>query len=142
MPSSISPGPDRALVASRQWAVEQAILALDAARSSNMARLREHAAALLAVASADPGPRASAPALRRPDRLTDREAEILGLLADGATNAAIAETLFLSPGTVHWYTVKIYQKLGVRGRAEAAAYAVRHDLAARQERTALPGMGV
>ena len=68
-----------------------------------------------------------------PDGLTQREIEILALLAEGASNATIGRTLFLSPGTVHWYTVRIYQKLGVRGRAEAAAYAVRHGVLARSE---------
>jgi DNA-binding CsgD family transcriptional regulator len=54
---------------------------------------------------------------------------VLSLVAGGASNAEVARSLFLSPGTVHWHTVRIYQKIGASGRAGAAAYAVRHGLA-------------
>jgi DNA-binding CsgD family transcriptional regulator len=54
---------------------------------------------------------------------------VLSLVAGGASNAEVARSLFLSPGTVHWHTVRIYQKIGASGRAAAAAYAVRHGLA-------------
>ena len=51
--------------------------------------------------------------------LTDRELEVLGLVATGATNREIADQLFLSPHTVKEHTSSIYRKLGVRNRAEA-----------------------
>jgi DNA-binding NarL/FixJ family response regulator len=51
--------------------------------------------------------------------LSDREREVLGLIATGATNREIAGSLFLSPHTVKEYTSGIYRKLGVRNRAEA-----------------------
>lgn len=51
--------------------------------------------------------------------LSDREREVLGLIATGATNREIAGNLFLSPHTVKEHTSAIYRKLGVRNRAEA-----------------------
>ncbi|MFA9401368.1 MAG: response regulator transcription factor [Acidobacteriota bacterium] len=51
--------------------------------------------------------------------LSEREMEVLGLVATGATNREIAGQLFLSPHTVKEYTSAIYRKLGVRNRAEA-----------------------
>jgi len=57
------------------------------------------------------------------DPLTDREIEILGLVADGLSNREIAGQLYLSPGTVKWYLSQIYGKLGVRSRTQAVAQA-------------------
>jgi len=51
--------------------------------------------------------------------LSEREREVLGLIATGATNREIAGSLYLSPHTVKEYTSSIYRKLGVRNRAEA-----------------------
>jgi DNA-binding CsgD family transcriptional regulator len=55
-------------------------------------------------------------------RLTPREREILELVADGLTNAAIAERLWLSPGTVRRHLENVYEKLGVHTRTAAAAF--------------------
>ena len=55
------------------------------------------------------------------DRLTDREAEILELVAAGLTNAGIAERLWISPGTVKKHLENVYAKLGVTNRTAAAA---------------------
>lgn len=52
--------------------------------------------------------------------LSNREREVLGLIAAGATNREIAERLYLSPHTVKEYTSTLYRKLEVRNRAEAA----------------------
>ncbi|MDQ2700000.1 MAG: response regulator transcription factor [Actinomycetota bacterium] len=60
--------------------------------------------------------------------LTDREVEVLGLIATGATNKEIAGSLFLSPHTVKEYTSAIYRKLSVRNRAEAVRTAQAHGL--------------
>ena len=61
------------------------------------------------------------------ERLSPREAEVLELVAAGLSNAAIAERLWISPGTVKKHLDNIYARLGVRGRAAAAArYAGRH----------------
>jgi RNA polymerase sigma factor (sigma-70 family) len=51
--------------------------------------------------------------------LTDREREILGLIAQGLTNTAIAEQLVLSAKTVRNHVSNIFGKLQVAGRAEA-----------------------
>jgi two-component system response regulator DesR len=51
--------------------------------------------------------------------LSEREHEVLELIATGATNAETAERLHLSPHTIKDYTRSIYRKLGVRNRAEA-----------------------
>lgn len=60
--------------------------------------------------------------------LTVREREVLALLASGATNREIAADLCVSPKTVMHHSVAIYRKLGVRGRAAAAAFATRDAL--------------
>ena len=51
--------------------------------------------------------------------LTDREAEILGLVAQGHTNADIATELFVEPSTVKTHLEHVYRKLGVRDRLMA-----------------------
>lgn len=61
-------------------------------------------------------------------RLTEREREVLELVAGGATNREIAERLFLSPHTVKEHTSSLYRKLGVRNRAEAVQRAQRLGL--------------
>ncbi|MFT4293935.1 MAG: LuxR C-terminal-related transcriptional regulator, partial [Micropruina sp.] len=59
-----------------------------------------------------------------------RELEVLRALAAGRTNKEIAAQLGLTPKTVMHYSCAIYQKLGVRGRAAATAWAVRNGFAA------------
>lgn len=58
-----------------------------------------------------------------PFGLTERELEIVELMARGLTNAAIAERVFLSPKTVRNYVSAIFTKLDARNRAEAVARA-------------------
>jgi DNA-binding CsgD family transcriptional regulator len=59
---------------------------------------------------------------RRLPPLTAREREILDLVAEGRTNAQIAERLWLSPGTVRKHLDNVYAKLGVHTRTAAAAF--------------------
>jgi two-component system NarL family response regulator len=57
--------------------------------------------------------------------LTEREVELLRLLAAGRSNKDIAQTLSLSENTVKYHIKNILQKLDVHNRTEAAAHAVR-----------------
>ena len=60
--------------------------------------------------------------------LSQQEKMVLKLVSEGKTNREIAQTLFLGEGTVRNYVSSILSKLGVNNRAEAAAYAVEHNL--------------
>jgi len=79
------------------------------------------------------------PRTRRSDGLTEREAQIVGLIAEGASNSAISARLLLSVRTVERHIENIYAKLGVQGRtarAAVAGYAVRRaaaDLTTRDQ---------
>ena len=59
----------------------------------------------------------------RYEPLTEREQEILRLIAAGLTNQQIADQLFLTLDTVKWYNRQTYQKLGVGSRTQAVAHA-------------------
>lgn len=60
--------------------------------------------------------------------LTEQELRVLALVAEGKTNREIAQALYLGEGTVRNYVSSILGKLGLTNRAEAAAYAVQHNL--------------
>jgi two-component system, NarL family, response regulator LiaR len=60
--------------------------------------------------------------------LTGRERDILALMVEGESNGAIAERLFISQSTVKFHVSNILSKLGVSGRTEAVAIAVKHHL--------------
>ncbi len=68
------------------------------------------------------------PAATSPDGLTAREVEVLRLLAQGLTDAQIAEQLVLSLHTIHAHLRTIYSKLGVTSRSAATRYAFEHQL--------------
>jgi NarL family two-component system response regulator LiaR len=72
---------------------------------------------------------------RRPARthfeMTDRELEVLALIADGLNNREIADELYLSRSTVKTHVSNILTKLGVSSRTEAVAYAIENDLISR-----------
>ena len=61
--------------------------------------------------------------------LSEREKEVLGLLAKGLSNAGIAARIYLSEGTVRNYVSSILEKLGVEDRTQAAVLAIRWGLA-------------
>ncbi|MFF0079261.1 response regulator [Streptomyces canus] len=60
--------------------------------------------------------------------LTHREREVVQLMADGHSNRAIADALYLSEATVKTHLVRVYRKLGVDNRAAAVSEAVRRGL--------------
>jgi len=78
--------------------------------------------------SAAPGRRPGAREPEPPDGLTQREAEILSLIAQGLTNGEIAERLFLSNHTVKTHINRIFAKTGSRDRVAAIGYAQRHNI--------------
>ena len=64
----------------------------------------------------------------RPSGLTEREVEVLRLVARGCTNREIADALVLSEHTVRRHLQNVFGRLGVSSRAAAATFAVQHDL--------------
>jgi len=64
-----------------------------------------------------------------PDQLTQREVEVLRLIALGKSTREIAETLYIAEGTVERHVGNLYGKIGVRNRSEATAYAFGRHLA-------------
>jgi DNA-binding NarL/FixJ family response regulator len=88
-------------------------------------------ATLLAAASGPATSAVEAPdraALEAPDGLTQREVEILSLIAQGLTNPEIAGRLFLSNHTVKTHINRIFAKTGSRDRVAAIGYAQRHGI--------------
>jgi DNA-binding NarL/FixJ family response regulator len=69
--------------------------------------------------------------VQRPAGLTTREAELLRLLAQGLSDAAIVQKLVISPCTVNSHLTSIYSKLDVSSRAAATRFAVDNGLAQR-----------
>ena len=65
---------------------------------------------------------------RGPSALSEREVEVLALVAAGKSNRAIAEKLFLSPRTVEKHVEHVMDKLGVGSRAQIAAWYARQEL--------------
>jgi DNA-binding NarL/FixJ family response regulator len=85
-----------------------------------------HATLLAAATAPSPAPPMVTPP--PPDGLTQREVEILGLIASGLTNPEIAARLFLSNHTVKTHISRIFAKTGSRDRAAAIGYAHRHHI--------------
>ncbi|MBL7260841.1 response regulator [Paractinoplanes lichenicola] len=83
-------------------------------------------AARLAEAMSRPAPPPPRDGL--PDGLTHREAEVLGRIAQGHTNAEIAAALFVAETTVKTHINNAFAKIGARNRTEAASYAQRQGL--------------
>jgi DNA-binding NarL/FixJ family response regulator len=111
---------------------------LDPRVQATLLRAAEHGAEHGADHGADAGADGYAPARSRtatragplPDGLTEREAEVLALIAAGLSNTEIAERLFVAETTVKTHINRIFAKTQSRDRAQAALYARRHGLAA------------
>jgi len=71
-----------------------------------------------------------------PCPLTERELEVLRLVAQGRTNGAIARELWVAQQTVKFHLSNTYRKLGVANRTQASRYAYAHDLVPPVERLA------
>lgn len=93
--------------------------ALDGQRtiSPTIASSGDVADAVPTTSEADDGP-----------RLTEREVQILQMLADGCTPAQVAERLFISPKTVRNHLTKVYDKLAVNSRSAAIVVGLQHHL--------------
>ena len=63
-----------------------------------------------------------------PDELTEREVEVLRLVANGLTDAQVAERLIISPRTVQGHLRSIYSKIQVNSRGAATRYAIERKL--------------
>jgi DNA-binding NarL/FixJ family response regulator len=102
-------------------------------RPEEAARELEHAGEILARLGSTVSPTAMDPALARVNlaasgELSPREVEVLRHVADGLSDAEIAERLYLSPHTVHRHVANIRAKLRQPSRAAAAAQAARDGL--------------
>ena len=114
-------------------AIEQAIRTVAAGGTHLDPAVQERLVAALAdspaaATAADPAP-AEAGQAELSDDLTRREAEVLGLIAAGLSNAEIGERLFVSQATVKTHVNRIFAKTGARDRAQAVRYAYRHGIA-------------
>ena len=69
-----------------------------------------------------------------PDGLTEREAQVLALIAQGLSNTEIAATLYISRSTVKTHINQIFAKTGSRDRPQAIVYAHQHGITASPER--------
>jgi DNA-binding NarL/FixJ family response regulator len=105
--------------------IEQAIRALVAGQTHLDPAIQQR----LVAAVLDETPIPAAESRPLPDSLTPREAEVLKLIAEGRSNAEIAETLFVSAATVKTHVNRIFYKTGARDRAQAVRYAYEHRIA-------------
>lgn len=69
----------------------------------------------------------------RAEGLSDREAEVIGLICRGMSNLEIADKLFLSVNSIKTYIRTAYRKIGVSTRAQAVLWGVRHGFASHLE---------
>ncbi|NRF95442.1 response regulator transcription factor [Paenibacillus frigoriresistens] len=69
------------------------------------------------------------PAAEPHEELTDREMEVLRLIAKGKSNQELADDLFIGVKTVKFHVTNVLAKLGVEDRTQAAIYAFKHGLA-------------
>ena len=107
--------------------IRAAIFSVAAGEAALDPAVQHHVVAAVAGSATDGGRESSDTDL--PDGLTPREAEVLALIAEGLTNAEIAERLVVSPTTVKSHINHLFGKAGLRDRAQAVRYAYSHHLA-------------
>ena len=106
---------------------------VQAVREVHLGRVQLHpevAKKLMAAVAANEEPPARRAAATSEDGLTEREHEVLRLIADGMNNHDIAEKLVISEKTVKTHVSSILGKLHLDDRTQAAVYALRHGLSA------------
>ena len=113
-------GPEELIAAVRALAAGDGMLSPEVTRRV----LRRFAAA----GTREPVPSSTLP-MTLPEPFTEREAEVLALMADARSNAEIAQALFIGEATVKTHVSRILQKLGARDRVQAVVLAHRHGLA-------------
>jgi DNA-binding NarL/FixJ family response regulator len=107
--------------------IHEAILAVAAGEAVLDPAVQHHVVA--ALANEQPGEPGDAGSCDLPDGLTPREAEVLALIAEGLTNAEIADRLTVTRTTVKSHINHLFTKAGLRDRAQAVNYAYRTGLA-------------
>jgi DNA-binding NarL/FixJ family response regulator len=109
--------------------IRSAILTVAAGDAALDPAVQCHVVAALAGNGVGPPDPSSPPAPELPDDLTPREAEVLALIAEGLTNAEIAERLVVSPTTIKSHINHLFAKAGLRDRTQAVNYAYRTGIA-------------
>ncbi len=127
-------GPEELIAAVRVAAAGDALLAPEVTRRviERFAVLGAGTASAVADAprSAAQAPAAAGATVSPPEaELTDRETEVLHLIAQAMSNAEIAQRLYIGEATVKTHVSNVLQKLGARDRVAAVVYAHRHGLA-------------
>jgi DNA-binding NarL/FixJ family response regulator len=107
--------------------IRQALQQVADGQASLDPKVQRHLVEAIATQTSAPVPAAS-PGVSLPDGLTPREAEVLGLIGAGLSNAEIATRLFVSEATVKSHVNHMLPKIGARDRAQAVGYAYRHGL--------------
>lgn len=121
-------GPEELIAAVRALAAGDGMLAPEVTRRV----LRRFAAPAPRTPAAPSSPSArpaDAMPMSLPEPFTEREAEVLALMADARSNAEIAQALFIGEATVKTHVSRVLQKLGARDRVQAVVLAHRHGLA-------------
>ena len=109
--------------------LEEIVAGVHAAAAGHSAIAPRVAGALLhSVRESEPAPPQVAPEPPALPNLSSREIDVLALLAKGYDNTDIASRLYLSPSTVKNHTSKLFDKLGVENRVQAATFALRNGL--------------
>jgi DNA-binding NarL/FixJ family response regulator len=109
--------------------IRAAILTVAAGDAALDPAVQSHVVAALAGDGARAAVPDSPQAPELPDDLTPREAEVLSLIAEGLTNAEIAERLVISPTTIKSHINHLFAKAGLRDRTQAVNYAYRTGIA-------------